>query len=548
MKKIIIGLGLALLIPSAVLQAQSLFQRYYQWLNILNVDHGTYNKVKTRMNGTTAFYYAVGSATNPQNGNWHGTLSCIDGSTGNLVYSKIITPPFTPTQRFEVVSLAISESATPTLALLCNHRNTTGVNKTVLIKTDLNGVVLGALDLGNGKGVDVIYNPSIFGYVVLSEVTTAGNSDFELTGVDEIGFTQVWARTFNWGQFDIPAALVIDNGDVVAAGTSVGSSDRQILMVKTDAVGNFMWGQAFGSPSHSEVITDVVFYLNAENQFRYGFSGYDSNTQQALVGDVSAGGPQFGYTERYITSVNNQAAASIASAIARTSNTVYICGMFNNRTFIASYSKNANLTPLNFRFYDDGEDVPEELKDIHFNLGQPNVVSVGYQQRSVAWNGSPAGQNYSWIVTLTPNGASNCRTSASALHNLITGTTPAATLSSGNGASAGNFQAFINSTFSAQLDNCVTPARLAADETSVQSTVYPNPGNGLFYINTDSEESMNLLLRITDVNGRTVHEQQLQPGLKQQLIDITALADGIYFWTLSSNNEKLRSDKLIIQH
>ncbi|MGL5892772.1 MAG: hypothetical protein ACRC3B_22960, partial [Bacteroidia bacterium] len=398
MKKIIAGLGIAMLILSETAYSQTLFQNYYQWLNIMNVDHGPFTKVKTRMSGTTALYYTAGSATNPQNGNWHGTLNCVDGSTGNLVFSKIITPPFASTQRFEAVSLAISLPGS-SIAILCNHRTTTGINKTVLIKTDFNGLVQAALDLGPGKGVDVIYNSSAFQYDVLCEVTTAGNTDFELTGVDEFGLTTIWCNRYNWGTFDIPAALVIDNGDIVAAGTAVQAADRQVLLLKTDALGNLFWGQPFGLSNVAEVVTDVVFYLNTNNEFRYGYCGYDSNTQQAMIGDVSAGGPQFGFKERFLTSVNNQVSTSIATSIARTGNNVYICGTFDNRTFIASYLKDVSLTPQNFRFYDDGEDVPEELRDIHYETGQPNIVSVGYQQRSAAWNGSPAGQNYSWIVT-----------------------------------------------------------------------------------------------------------------------------------------------------
>jgi hypothetical protein len=554
MKTLFSWLGGAMLLISSQLSAQAIFQSYYQWNNIINVDHGSYKKVKTWMNGTTANYFAVGGANNPTGTNPMAILSRIDGNTGTMVFTKIITTPFPVTQTFEAVSVAISDNATsPIIAVLCNHDNGGGKKQSLLYKFDSNGMLLGATSLDEGTGVDVAYNPQTTSFNVLCQVPVGSGSDFEITSINPVSFATNWVNRFNWASFDMPTALVIDNGDIVAAGSTFNGFDRQILMVVTTGGGQLLWGQAFGLTNRHEIITDVVFYVNAENQFRYGFCGADEGTGQALIGDVSAAGPQFGFTERYITSVNSIQEKMIATAIARTNNSIFICGQFDGTSpFIASFSKNANLTPLNFRFYDDSETVPEELMDIQFEPNQPRIVSVGYQQRNVAWNGSPANQNYSWIMTLSQTGAANCRTAANAATAIFTGTNSFALVSTATSVSGLPFTGFANPTFVASLNNCTTPARLidpdleAENNRVVIAAPYPNPSDGIVYIDGAIEESQKAVIQITDLTGRLVREQQLTAGNTKQQIDLSDLPEGVYIYALLIDGELKRSDKLIL--
>ncbi len=560
MKKLLFGLGTAMLLTSAQLPAQLIYQSYYKWSNASNADHGPYNKVKTWTNAGTPFYFTVGSATNPANNSFMSTLSCHNGSTGNLVFTKLITSPFHSTVKFEAVSVAIATvSQSPLIAVLCNHENAAGLKQALLYEFDVNGNVLAALNLGAGTGADVVYNPSGFSFNVLCEVNGTNGTDFELTGVDAFGFITVWEKTYNWGAQDKPTSVIIDNGEIVAGGYTEVGNDRQILMIRTAFDGSLFWGQAFGLANRRETITDIVFYFNLDNQFRYGFCGWDDITGQALIGDVAISGPQFGYSERYITSVNGQQfRTSHANAIARSDNNLFICGTYDdNSPFIASFLKNANITPQNFRFYDDGEDVPEELLDITCELGAASrVASVGYQQRSAAWSGSPAGQDYSWIMTMSTLGISNCRTSASAVTTLFTSENAYQLVTTATGSSVGPFTGIANSTSYLSLDNCTTPARLAAEEETMEeakiaerfSTLYPNPGNGIFYLDGAIAENENAVITITDLQGRMVATQQLIAGATTQTIGLSNLANGIYYWSVILNGETVRSDKLIIAH
>jgi hypothetical protein len=558
MKKILFGLATAMLLLSAQLPAQGIiFQSYYKWANATNSDHGPFNKVKTWMNGSTPFYFAVGGATNPAGTADVGILNSINGNTGSTVFTRTITSPFHGTSTFEAVSVAVANiSPSPMIAVLCNHDN--GVTKQALLyEFDVNGNLLAALNLGAGTGVDVVYNPSGFAFDVLCEVNGAVGTDFELTGVDLFGFTIVWNQTYNWGEKDKPTSVIIDNGEIVAGGYTEVGGDRQILMIRTAFDGTLIWGQPFGLPDRKETITDIVFYFNLDNQFRYGFCGWDETTGQALVGDVAISGPQFGYTERYITSVNGQQfRTSHANAIARSDNNIFICGTYDdNQPFIATFLKNANITPQTFRFYDDGEDVPEELYDITCELGATaRVVSVGYQQRSVAWGTSPANQDYSWIMTMSTLGHSTCRTSANELTALFNNADHADFVTVGPASNIGPFTGFANNTLFSSLDNCVTPARYGAEEETIEeaqvtarfSTLYPNPGNGTFYLDGVVAENENVLITITDLQGRNVATQRLVAGTTQQKIELNDLANGVYYWSVLVNEESIRSDKLII--
>jgi hypothetical protein len=64
-------------------------------------------------------------------------------------------------------------------------------------------------------------------------------------------------------------------------------------------------------------------------------------------------------------------------------------------------------------------------------------------------------------------------------------------------------------------------------------SIYPNPTNGIIYVNSTSENK-NLNLSIVDVNGKVVYNHSGLNG-KTNMIDIEKLAQGVYF--IKINNE-----------
>lgn len=551
MKKLFSWLGTGLLLLSAELPAQPIFQQYYQWSGTFtDVDHGTYKKVKTWMNGATPYHFAVGGANNPTNDNPLPSFSCIDGNTGAIIFTKVITSPFPATEKFEAVSVALNETGiNPEIAVLCNHSDPSGVTEALLYEFDVNGFLLDAIDLGPGIAVDVAYNAFVSNFNVLCEVKGPnGGTDFEMTALATSGLLPLWTRTFNWGN-DKPAALVIDNGDIVAAGYTDLGPDRQILMVRLNSSGGWFWGQAFGRPNKRETITDVVFYFNIDQVFRYGFCGYDETTGQALIGDVARSGPQAGWSERYITSIDGLPHQTKATAIARTDDKLYICGMVdNNAPFIATFMKNNLVTPIDFRYYDDNENEREELNDIYWNFGQPTVVSVGAERATLG----PITQDYSWITTQTPLAPGNCSRLATAPTTRFTGSTPAVFTSTDEGETLEKFTGNTIRVAGLPYDNCLTRARLAAPGTAPAAekvpAIFPNPASDVVYLDVTLAEGESATLHIIDLSGRIIREQQLDAGTTRHLVNVKSLADGVYYWSVIVNGAPVRSDRMIIAH
>ena len=68
--------------------------------------------------------------------------------------------------------------------------------------------------------------------------------------------------------------------------------------------------------------------------------------------------------------------------------------------------------------------------------------------------------------------------------------------------------------------------------------VYPNPTNGIVNINFTATEMGEASLSVVDVNGRVLYTQELetQTGLTEAFLDLSPLANGMYFVRLSTAN------------
>ena len=70
--------------------------------------------------------------------------------------------------------------------------------------------------------------------------------------------------------------------------------------------------------------------------------------------------------------------------------------------------------------------------------------------------------------------------------------------------------------------------------------VYPNPSQGMFYIETDYY-SKDLMIIIRDFNGRVI--QRVKPVGKKTMVDISEFSSGMYFIEL---NDKVESKEFKI--
>jgi hypothetical protein len=81
-------------------------------------------------------------------------------------------------------------------------------------------------------------------------------------------------------------------------------------------------------------------------------------------------------------------------------------------------------------------------------------------------------------------------------------------------------------------------------------TVHPNPGNEQIEITLNAQEiDPHTKLNLTDLNGRMICEEPMPIliGITNKLLDITKLASGIYFLSISNSNIELPPLKLIVK-
>jgi hypothetical protein len=64
-------------------------------------------------------------------------------------------------------------------------------------------------------------------------------------------------------------------------------------------------------------------------------------------------------------------------------------------------------------------------------------------------------------------------------------------------------------------------------------TIFPNPGNGLFFLDYDLDQTAVVVVEVFDVLGQVVYTEQTNRsnGSQHQAVDISTQADGVYFVT-----------------
>ncbi|MFN4234854.1 MAG: T9SS type A sorting domain-containing protein [Bacteroidia bacterium] len=81
-------------------------------------------------------------------------------------------------------------------------------------------------------------------------------------------------------------------------------------------------------------------------------------------------------------------------------------------------------------------------------------------------------------------------------------------------------------------------------QTLSEISVYPNPANDKVYFNIPDFNNQPLEIEIIDFSGRTIKKEYTM--LSNNYIDVNHLNNGVYFLRISSNNQILYSNKLLI--
>lgn len=125
-----------------------------------------------------------------------------------------------------------------------------GASDAYLVRTDPMGVELWSRTFG-GEDYDAAYavrETDDGGYIIAGETYSFGEMDVYLVRTDPMG-NEMWSSVLGGEGHDVAYALeaTSDGGYIVAGGTSSGGlGDEDVLLLKTDALGNEEWVRAFG--------------------------------------------------------------------------------------------------------------------------------------------------------------------------------------------------------------------------------------------------------------------------------------------------------------
>ena len=90
------------------------------------------------------------------------------------------------------------------------------------------------------------------------------------------------------------------------------------------------------------------------------------------------------------------------------------------------------------------------------------------------------------------------------------------------------------------IKNSTTPDRIK------DYKLYPNPNDGNMTLEYSIEGNKTGLFSIYDMTGRLVKQQTLVAENKTTLVNAVELSGGAYYYVIKVENEKVKSDKLII--
>ncbi|MEA3503979.1 MAG: T9SS type A sorting domain-containing protein [Bacteroidota bacterium] len=77
---------------------------------------------------------------------------------------------------------------------------------------------------------------------------------------------------------------------------------------------------------------------------------------------------------------------------------------------------------------------------------------------------------------------------------------------------------------------------------------YPVPANDYLYIDYDIDNCKNISLKITNILGAEIKNQQITQTSGKIKLNTSELKNGLYFYTIYNNNQPLSTKKIIIKH
>lgn len=98
-------------------------------------------------------------------------------------------------------------------------------------------------------------------------------------------------------------------------------------------------------------------------------------------------------------------------------------------------------------------------------------------------------------------------------------------------------------------ESCLTCNSIGIDEDSWANnlTISPNPSTGLIHVNSEFNTMSDLDIKVTDIQGRVIFQDEVTTDRLDQTIDLQSVANGMYMIHLSSELGSV-TEKVLITH
>ncbi len=443
--------------------------------------------------------------------------------------------------------------------IVCGSTTSVGSGNTdvYIIKTDSLGKPVNERFFG-GMYVDqgtCIKQTADSGYVILGYTNDlgAGGYDIYVLKIDA-KLNPLWKKTYGGADWDFGNSIkqTTDGGYIILGSTySYGNGDEDYYLIKTDAKGDTLWTKTYGGKEREEGKSVIQ-----TSDGGYAFTGYSLSLGDSLgqfytvktnaTGDVTwvnqFGGPELDkandiielHAGGFIVCGETQSfGAGKSDGILVELSTNGISG----RTTMIGDKEDDNLISVVERV--DGRIMYAGITNSYgYKTGKGDIY-FGMMNKDWTFNmsttfGSLSKETVNSMAATSDKGAIICG-STNGFRNLLEDIYLIKTDSSG---------------ISAPLETVILTSVDELQKNAIQNvSVFPNPAQGIAYLEITTTSGHPLTLQLMDVTGRMLKQEIISsiPTNGTVPLTVSELASGIYFIKITSG-ESTFSKRIVVSH